>query len=176
MRAITVIFTRRKRSPVSWLIRWTVPRSRFALALSSHCIIDAGDSVFEATMLHGVREVDRATALHGQTIVKETRYQVPDAAAGIVWLRQQVCKYQPRKPCWLPARAFPAYSFLAKLLLNNYDWLGALGLGVAPYRKWARDDRWFCYELAAGALLASGRLVFASLSHIGETALMSINP
>lgn len=150
MDQITALFTRRRFNPVSWLIRWAVPRSRFALSLSSHCIIDAGDFLYEASMLHGVRKVDRATALKGQTIVKETRYQVPDATAGIAWLDQQIGA--------------------------PYDWPGALGLGLTPYRDWGQEDKWFCYELAAGVLRAAGRPVFANLTHVGETALMAINP
>lgn len=147
---ITVLFTRRRFNPVSWLIRWAVPRSRFALALSSHCIIDAGDKMYEANMLHGVRAVDRATALKGQMIVKETRYQVPNMAAGLAWAAEQVG--------------------------SPYDWPGALGLGLTPGRDWGQDDKWFCYEFAAGVLRAAGRDVFAQLTHVGETALMAINP
>jgi hypothetical protein len=150
MNTITVLFTRRKWNPVSWLIRWAVPRSRFSLALSSHCIIDAGEMLYEATMLHGVRVVDRATALDGQTIVKETRYQVPDAPAGIVFAQSQVG--------------------------TPYDWPGALGLGLTPGRDWRQDDKWFCFEFAGAVLRAAGRPVFANLTHVGETALMSINP
>lgn len=150
MNTITILFTRRQWNPVSWLIRWAVPRSRFALGLSSHCLVDAGDKLYEATMLHGVREVDRATALKGQTVVKETRYRVPDAAAGIAWAASQVGK--------------------------PYDWPGALGLGLTPGRDWLQDDKFFCYEFAAAVLHAAGRPVFANLTHVGETALMAINP
>lgn len=150
MNTITVLFTRRRWNPVSWLIRWAVPRSRFALALSSHCIIVDGDRAFEATMLHAVREVSLAEAMQGQIVVKETRYQVPDAAAGIAWARAQVAK--------------------------PYDFPGALGLGLTPGRDWKQDDKFFCYELAAGVLHAAGRPVFANLTHVGETALMAINP
>lgn len=150
MDQLTVLFTRRRFNPISWLIRWAVPRSRFSLALSSHCIIDAGDKMYEATMLHGVRAVDRATALKGQFIVKETRYQVPDASAGIAWAKDQVG--------------------------TPYDWPGALGLGLTPGRDWGQDDKWFCYELVAGVLRASGRPIFVNLTHVGETALMAINP
>jgi hypothetical protein len=150
MNTITVLFTRRQWNPVSWLIRWAVPRSRFALGLSSHCIIVDGDRAFEATMLHAVREVRLTEAMQGQIVVKETRYQVPDAAAGIAWARAQVGK--------------------------PYDFPGALGLGLTPGRDWLQDDKFFCYEYAAGALHAAGRPVFANLTHVGETALMAINP
>lgn len=150
MNTIRVIFTRRKWNPVSWLIRWACPRSRFALALSSHCIVDAGIAVYEAHMLHGVRCVDREVALKGQTVVKQTDYQVPDTLAGLKWASSQIGA--------------------------RYDWPGALGLGLTPGRDWKQDDKWFCYEFAAAVLHASGRPVFANLTHVGETALMSINP
>lgn len=150
MDRITVLFTRRRWNIGSWLIRWAVPRSRFALALSSHCMIVDGDDVYEATMLHGVRKVNRFTALQDQIIVKETRYQVPDAKAGVAWLGEQVG--------------------------SPYDWDGALGLALTPGRDWKQANKWFCYELAAGALQAAGRPVFENLTHVGETALMAINP
>jgi hypothetical protein len=151
MNTITIIFTRRRWNPMSWLIRWAMPRSRFAFALSSHAIVAAPDGqCYEATMLHGVRAVDRATALAGQTVVLAVHYQVPDAAAGLAWVGDQV------------GRA--------------YDWRGAFGLSLSPDRDWAKDDSWFCYELAAGTLRAAGRPLFSNLSHIGEVALMAINP
>lgn len=57
MNKITIIFTTRKWNPVSWFIRWCLPRSRFANSLASHCLIVDGDYVIEANMLHGVRRV-----------------------------------------------------------------------------------------------------------------------
>jgi hypothetical protein len=150
MNTITVLFTRRTWNPVSWLIRWAVPRSRFALGLSSHCLIDAGVAMYEANMLHGVRCVPRDVALNGLTIVRQVAYQVPDAMAGYKWASEQVGA--------------------------PYDWPGALGLGLTPDRDWKQDDKWFCYEYAAGVIQAAGRPVFANLTHVGETALMAINP
>lgn len=150
MNTITVLFTRRKWNLISWLIRWAVPRSRFALALSSHCIIVDDGTAYEATMLHGVRKVALCVALTGQTVVKETRYQVPDRAAGIAFANEQVGA--------------------------AYDWGGALGMGLDPYRDWSDDINWYCYEYAAAVLQAAGRPIFSNLSHIGETALMAINP
>lgn len=147
---ITLLFCRRRWNPVSWLIRWAVPRSRFALSLSSHCMIDCGDTIIEANMIHGVREVARAVALKGQTIVVQTAYQVASREAGLAWARTQVG--------------------------TPYDWPGAAGLGLTPGRDWGQDDKWFCYELAAGCLRAAGRDLFANLTHVGETALMAINP
>lgn len=151
MNKLRVIYTKRDWNPVSWSIRYAMPRSRFALALSSHAIIAAPDGkYYEATMLHGVRAVDRETALAGAAVVREVDYHVPDIDAAMSWLRDQVGK--------------------------DYDWHGAFGLSLAPGRNWAEPDRWFCYELAAGALRAGGRDVFANLSHVSETALLAINP
>ena len=151
MSSLHVIYTKRNWNPVSWAIRYAMPRSRFALSLSSHAIIAApGGLCYEATMMHGVRAVDRVTALAGATIVHEAHYAVPDVDAALQWLHGQVGK--------------------------KYDWRGAFGLSLAPGRDWAEPDRWFCYELAAGAMRAGGRDVFANLSHVGETALLAINP
>ena len=150
MKTITVLFTRRRWSLVSWLIRWAMPRSRFALARSSHAIVVDGDTCYEATMLYGVREVPKHVALEGQIIVGTHHYQVPFPAAGLAWVRSQVGR--------------------------PYDFRGAFGLALAPGRDWAEDDCWFCYELAAAVLLHAGRREFVNLSHVGETALMAINP
>lgn len=150
MKTIRVIFTRRRWNPVSWLIRWAVPRSRFALGLSSHCLIDSGVAVYEAHMLKGVRCVPLEVALKGAIIVKITEYQVPNPVAGYKWASEQVG--------------------------TPYDWPGALGLGLTPGRDWKQDDKWFCYEYVAGVLQAAGRPLFANLTHVGETALMSVNP
>lgn len=173
---VTFLFTRRRRNPISWLIRWAVPRSRFAFALSSHCIVDTGEMLYEATMLQGVREVDRATALADQVVMRSVAYQVPDLAAGIAWAQAQVCRYQPRRPTWLPVRLRNVVAGIDLLLHNNYDFAGAIGLGLAPGRDWASDENWFCYEFGGGFLRAAGRPVFANLSHVGETALLAINP
>ena len=150
-RSATLVYTKRPWNLISWAIRWAMPRSRFALALSSHVIIDAPDGMcYEATMLHGVRKVERAAALAGAVVVREIQHEVPNPQAGMQWLQDQVNK--------------------------GYDWSGAFGLSLAPDRDWAEPDRWYCYELAAGFLRAAGRDVFANLSHIGETALLSLNP
>lgn len=150
MDTIRIIFTRRKWNPVSWMIRWAVPRSRFSMALSSHCLIDAGGAVYEANMLHGVRCVPLDVAMKGLTVAKIIEYQVPNAMAG--------------------------YAFASGQVGTPYDWPGALGLGLTPGRDWKQDDKWFCYELAAATLQAAGRPLFANLTHIGETAMMAINP
>jgi hypothetical protein len=174
MDTVAIIFTRRQRNPVSWLIRWAMPRTRFAFALSSHAIIYAAGRCFEANMLRGVRETDWDTALAGQTIVRQCLYEVPDREAGLRWLRAQLCAYEPTPPRWLPARLRAAYAAVQRLVHSNYDWSGAFGLSLAPDRDWADEARWFCYELAAGFLRACGRPLFADLPHVGETALLAI--
>lgn len=150
MDSITVLFTRRRWNPISWLIRWAMPRSRFAMGLSSHSIVLVGDTCYEATMLHKVRKVDRATALAGQLVVVEKRFPVPDLAGGVAWAERQVGK--------------------------RYDWRGAFGLSLAPGRRWADEDCWFCYEFAAGVLRAAGRNLFEDVSHIGEGPLLAVAP
>ncbi len=101
-------------------------------------------------MLHGVRKISLEDALEHSIIIDKRQYSVPDADAGFAWAEAQIGK--------------------------SYDWAGALGLGLTPGRDWKQDDKWFCYEFAAAVIHASGRQVFASLSNVGETALMAINP
>jgi hypothetical protein len=174
MDTVAILFTRRPRNPVSWLIRWAMPRSRFAFALSSHAILYAGAHCYEATMLHGVREVDWDVALAGQDLVRQRLYDVPDAAAGIAWARTQLCTYEPTPPRWLPQWARATWAVVQRLRHSNYDWRGAIGLGLAPDRDWSDEANWFCYEFAAGFLRACGRPVFTDLPHVGETALLAI--
>lgn len=173
---VTLLFTRRRRNPVSWLIRWAMPRSRFAFALSSHVIVAVGETCYEANMVHGVRKDSRDVVLAGQTIVRTRVYRVPDAAAGQRWAEQQLCTYRPNLPAWLPAWMRTPLAAALRILNSNYDWRGALGLSMAPGRDWAEEDAFFCYEFAAAWLRACGREVFADLSHVGETALLAINP
>jgi hypothetical protein len=68
------------------------------------------------------------------------------------------------------------YCAAALILNSNYDWEGALGLGLSPYREWAAADAWFCYELGAGFLVAAGRDDFVDLGHITEAPLLMIKP
>ena len=173
---VTLLFTRRRRNAVSWLIRWAMPRSRFALALSSHAIIAIGDTCYEANMLHGVRSGRREYILEGQLVVRERAYRVPDLAAGVQWVEQQLCRYRPAMPKWIPAAFHGPVGTIMVALNSNYDWRGALGLSLAPDRDWAEEDVFFCYELAAAFLRACGREEFSELSHVGETALLAINP
>ena len=150
MQTITVVFTKRAWNPVSWFIRWCMPRSRFHLARSSHCLIQDGDNYIEATMLHGVRSTDSTIALKGQTIIEVVDYEVVDAQVGIEWLRTQIGK--------------------------SYDFKGAIGIALSPDREWAKEGWWFCYELAAATLTAAGRKSFRSKGYITEHMLLGIRP
>lgn len=148
MTELTIVFTKRRWNLGSWLIRWALPRSRFALAISSHCLIQDGDHYIEAQMMGGVkRTID---ALKPQTVVKVVKFQVPDAAAGLAWARSQVGK--------------------------PYDFAGAFGVALAPDRDWCEPDTWFCYELAAATMVNAGRDAFTERGHITEATLLSLNP
>lgn len=176
MQTIRVIFTRRTWNPVSWLIRWAVPRSRFAWALSSHCLIVDGDYMIEAHMIYGVRRARASDALNGLTTVQTVDYSVPDAEAGLTWARGQVCGYSYARPGWMPAWICPTVAAVMLALHNNYDWRGAFGTALTPWRDWFDPVSWFCYELGAGALRAAGRDAFAHTGYITESTLLSIKP
>lgn len=150
MSTITVIFTNREWNPVSWLIRFCIPRSRFNNATASHCLIKDGDYLIEANMLHGVRRVPAAEALKGLTVIETVEFSVRDAEAGMEWARAQAGK--------------------------KYDFAGAFGLALAPDRKWAEGDSWFCFELAAATLKEAGRDEFRNNGHITGTTLMALKP
>lgn len=150
MDKITVIFTTREWNPVSWLIRWCLPRSRFANALASHCMIIDGDHIIEANMMHGVRRIPLSEALIGCVEVARIEYHVPCAEDGLQWAREQVPK--------------------------PYDWLGAFGLALAPGRNWQDETDWFCFELVAAALAKAGLDVFDDHGHITGSMLMAIKP
>lgn len=150
MESIRIIFTKRRFNPISLLIRWSIPRTRFVLAQASHCMIVDGDCVIEASMLHGVRRVLRETALDDAAIVDVVDYVVPDAESGLAWARTQVGK--------------------------GYDWLGVLGIALAPDRNWQDESDWFCFELAAAALAHAGRDLFADCAHITGSMLIAMKP
>jgi hypothetical protein len=90
VQSITITYTKRRCNPISWLIRWALPRSRFSLALASHYMIVDGDHCIEATMLHGVCRVPMDMTLADQVTVIAIDYSIPDADAGLDWLRSQV--------------------------------------------------------------------------------------
>ena len=147
---ITVVFTKRRMNPISWFIRWAVPRSRFALALSSHCMIVDGDYIIEAHMRHGVRRVLANEAMKGLTIVRSINYSVANAEDGLAWGREQ---------CGA-----------------GYDWAGAFGTAIEVDREWQNPSEWFCYELAASVIKNAGRDAFAEYGCITESTLLSIKP
>lgn len=168
MGSITVIYTKKLTSPISWLVRWALPRSRFKIAETSHGYIQSHDNplkYYEATSffgfkslieaiktgdlkkMTGVREVD-IKEVRKNTIVRIVSYEVPNVKEGMTWLEQQVGK--------------------------GYDFKGAVGVSLSPTRDWNEEDCWFCYELIAGTLKNSGLNVFENLGHITETALFAI--
>lgn len=151
MSKITVIYTKRKWNIGSLVIRWGVPRTRFYIARASHCLVQDGDYLIEASAEHGVRRALATEALKGLTVVRVVEYEVPDAEAGLAWLRTQVGK--------------------------PYDYKGAIGLAIAPDRDWTEDDMWFCFELTAATLLKAGRNSFREdAGHISGETLMAIKP
>ncbi len=149
---LTVVFTKDVWSPVSWFIRWCLPRSRFCLALSSHCLIyvkdEKGDDVYDVHFKHGVQRVNREKALKRRKIVRIVNYSLPDLAAALAFAESQ--------------------------LGHDYDLKGALGLGISPDRDWSDDEDWFCYEFLAAVLKAGGRDVFDRLQHITEVPLLAL--
>lgn len=150
MDQIIIIFTKNNFNPLSWLIRWALPRSRFALALSSHCFIDCGTgTLFHALAPKGVQETKDRFVGHYDTVVKKKIFNVTDKRCAIEFLRSQLNK--------------------------KYDYKGALGLFLSATRDWNEDDKWFCYELAAAALKAAGRNEFEDLIHINEIPLMTLH-
>lgn len=176
MSTVTFIFTRRRFNPVSWLIRWVMPRSRFALALSSHLIVDAGAACYEAHMIHGVRRVSRDVALHGLIVVRERVHHLPNVRAAMGYADSLLCTYVPRVPGWVPAWLAGIVATALLMANNNYDFKGALGLGLAPGESWADPACFFCYEFGGAFLRAGGRDVFGELDRLSETALLAINP
>jgi uncharacterized protein YycO len=120
------------------------------MALASHCMVADGDYIVEANMMYGVRRVPLAEAMKGCTEVGRITYQVPNAEAGLEWVRQQVGK--------------------------GYDWKGAFGLALSPNRDWQEDDRWDCFELGAATIHKAGRIIFKDTGHVSGNMLMAIHP
>ncbi len=147
---IRLIFTKTDFGIPSMLVRWSLPRSRWIWSVSSHVLIDDGTYLYEALPFVGVRKSTRDVALKGSTIVDTVDFVVPDVQMGFAFLESQLGK--------------------------PYDWMGVLGLGIAPTRDWANGNDWFCYELAAAALKAAGLDVFSNLSHITEIPLLALRP
>lgn len=150
METLRVVFTKRKRNLISWLIRYAIPISRFQISKCSHCMIVDGKYAIEATMLHGVRRVLFEEALEGQTVTDIVDFEVEDAEAGLKWAREQVG--------------------------GKYDFTGAFGLLLPPWREWDEESDWFCFELATATLKQAGREVFRKKGHITGTMLLAITP
>lgn len=174
MQQITVIFTKRMLNPISWLIRWAIPQTRLVIARSSHSMVVDGDHVIEAHMLYGVRRVPLADAIKGATVVGTINYPVVDAEKGRAWFRSQICTYRPTPPSWLPKWAQAAVGAVQRMIHNNYDFKGAMGLGLAPNRDWQDPIAWHCYEAVARTLREAGLDVFADTGFITETTLLAV--
>ena len=96
-------------------------------------VMEDGQSVIDATFTHGgVTERPLADVLAVSSQHDFREFEVPDAAAGYAWARDQ--------------RGKP------------YDWRGTLGLGL--HRDWQEDDAWWCSELAEAFLAACGLVRF----------------
>jgi hypothetical protein len=139
-------------NPVSFGIRLAIPRSITTPSRMSHVVAVDGDWAIEATMLHGVHRVPLEEALKGTREIARVRYQVPNAEAGLRWLRATAAR-----------RA-------------KYDFKGALGLGLAPGRSWQDESDWFCFELFAKALAEAGRTPFVSHAHVTGEMLLALPP
>jgi hypothetical protein len=151
-RTLRALYVTRKFNPVSVAIRIANPVSITKIAPASHVICVDGDYAIEANMLHGVRRVPLKEALGTAKIVADISYSVPDADAGLTWLRSEAARNAP------------------------YDWKGAFGLGLAPDRNWQNPEDWFCFELFAAGMCKSGRTVFRDNAHVNAYMLMSLLP
>lgn len=174
MQHIRLIYTKNRFGLVSYLVRWLLPLSRVKLAYSSHVMVVDGDYAIEATPVYGVRRLLLADALRGLTVVGVRDYPVADAEAGLIWLRTQVCTYEPSPPTWLPRWAQDVVALAQRVRHSNYDFKGVLGLGIAPDRDWQDESAWYCYEVAARTLLEAGLDVFADTGHMTEQTLLGI--
>lgn len=117
---------------------YSTRRGVFALVIrareggtASHCAIDLGATIVDATFWHGVRAWSRAEWLaQGHQIVVDHPLQVPDAQAALDWLGG-VLASRPR-----------------------YDWLRIVG--YALWRTLGSRKAYTCEELLLGLLLAGG--------------------
>ncbi len=148
MNKAVILFAVRPWNPVSWLIRWALPVSRFKWARASHSMILDGDHVIHATMLQGVVRRTLAEVLESQAIVARREYAVPDLDAGLAWARSQIG--------------------------TDYDFEGAFGVSLEPGREWQDDGKWFCHELSAAFIHACGRKIFGKFGHVTDTTLLMV--
>ena len=152
MDTITGVFTKRNFNPMSLAIRMATPISITTMAPASHVVVLDGDTGFamEANMLHGVRRVTVEEALKGAQIVTTKHFQVQNAVEGLGWMRKTAQEGA------------------------KYDFLGALGLGLAPGRSWQDPSSWFCFEYFCMGLAVAGRPTFTIHAHVNAHMLMSL--
>lgn len=125
MGAVQLLFST-NRQPGSQLIR-AATWSRW-----SHVALVDGDTVIEATVLHGVRRGSAVAAI----------------------ARASRCALVA-----LPSRAPAAVIAAAASQLGKpYDWTAIIGLGLR--RDWQEEDAWFCSELVAWAFQQAGEPLF----------------
>lgn len=94
----------------------------------SHVGIEHNGRVIDATMTNGVAETD---------------------------LSSFTARYEKTRsiPAYVNTRT--AWRFLQNQIGKPYDWPAIAAL---PFREnWQKDDKWFCSELAAAAMMAGGR-------------------
>jgi len=150
MNYVTLYFTKDIWNIFSWIVRWTLPHSRFKLAESSHCYIAVGedDLLYEAIAIAGVRRTLLEDVMATDKIVRVLKFPVPNIEEASIFLENQLGK--------------------------KYDYKGVIGLALNPSRRWEEDDCWFCYELAAATLKAGGLDIFTNISHVTEASFFSI--
>lgn len=112
------------------VIHWAIRTASFSQW--SHVAVINGDSVIEASLTEGVREIPLQQAI--QTANKHAIISIPltDEAAFIWLVRSQIGK--------------------------PYDLTAIFGQLV--HRNWQTEDRWFCSELPAWAAQVSGCPIF----------------
>jgi len=109
--------------------------------------IDA-ETIIDATFAHGgVRMRTMGELLREASAIETIAVQVADEAAGLAWIAEQL---------WRP-----------------YDWTAIIGFVLRA--DWAQPSKWFCSELAAGAIHAAGRkLVREDISRVTPGLLWAV--
>lgn len=148
MNKAKIIFTIRPFNPISLLIRWALPVSRFKWAKASHSMIVDGDHIIHATIKNGVIRAPYDEAMRGQKIVAVKSYDVSNLEAGLAWARKKAADNVA------------------------YDFKGAFGISLEPDRNWQSEDKYFCHELCATFLHKCERKIFDRLGHVTDTALL----
>lgn len=155
MDKIDVYFTKRIINPMSWVIRLANPVSFCKIAPASHCVVIDGMSGYamQAAAENGVERLLLVDAMKGLQVVERKSFYVPDAKAGLDWMREVATRIPPAP----------------------YDWKGALALGLAPGRNWQEDTDWFCFEYLAMGLEKAGLPIFRNNAHVTAYMLLSLN-